>query len=209
MPELVLLVGNKNTSSWSLRPWLALERSGLPHRTEVVHFGSPGWERVKKVSPTGKVPVLLGGDVVVWDSLAICEYLAELAPALWPKDRALRAEARSIAAEMHSGFPNLRKQLGMDLMSRKDPGPLGPDVAAEIDRVVSIWSSCRKRSGGPFLFGAFSIADAFYAPVVTRFVTYGIDVPPEAKTYMDTVLAMSEMQAWIDDARREVEAGIR
>ena len=209
MSELVLLVGNKNTSSWSLRPWLALERSELPHRTEVVHFGSPEWARVRKASPTGKVPVLIDGDVSVWDSMAICEYLAELAPSLWPRDRAARAEARSIAAEMHSGFPNLRKQLGMDISARKDPGPIEPDTAREIERVATIWSSCRRRSGGPFLFGSFSIADAFYAPVVTRFVTYGIDVPADARAYMDTVLAMPEMRSWGDDARREVEAGIR
>lgn len=209
MSELILLVGNKNTSSWSLRPWLALERSGLAHRSEVVHFGSPEWARVKKVSPTGKVPALIDGDVVVWDSLAICEYLAELAPDLWPRDRAARAQARSIAAEMHSGFPHLRGQLGMNVTGRKDPGPIGPELSAEIERVTSIWSSCRKRSEGPFLFGSFTIADAFYAPVVTRFVTYGIRVPGEAQAYMEAVLAMPEMQAWVADARREVEAGIR
>jgi len=209
MSELVLLVGNKNTSSWSLRPWLALERSGLPHRTEVIHFGSPEWERVKKVSPTGKVPVLIDGELAVWDSLAICEHLAERSPVLWPDDRAQRARARSIAAEMHSGFPKLRGQLGMNVSARKDPGPIGPELAAEIERVTSIWSSCRERSGGPFLFGPFSIADAFYAPVVTRFVTYGIPVSGEAQAYMETVLGMPEMQAWAADARREIEGGIR
>ncbi|AKU93125.1 glutathione S-transferase family protein [Vulgatibacter incomptus] len=210
MNELVLLVGNKNSSSWSLRPWLALAKSGLPYRDEVVHFGSAEWERVKKVSPTGKVPSLVHGDVVVWDSLAICEYLAELAPSLWPEDRARRAEARAVCAEMHSGFPNLRRQLGMDISSRKDPGPLGPDVQAEIARVFAIWSGrSRFADEGPFLFGRFSIADAFYAPVVTRFVTYGIEVPGDARRYMDAILELPELRAWSAEAKREVDAGVR
>lgn len=207
--NLRLLIGTRNRSSWSLRPWLALKRSGLAFEEVLIPLGAPDWkERVADVSPTGKVPALRHDDLSVWDSLAICEYVAELAPEakLWPVDRKARAEARSICAEMHAGFPNVRDQLSMDMTARKSPGELRPGTLAEIERIVSIWTSltARHASSGPFLFGRFTIADAFYAPVVSRFVTYGIEVPAEARRYMDAVLAMPEMKAWMEDARREV-----
>lgn len=171
---LKLVIGNKNFSSWSLRPWLVLRQAGLPF--EEIHIGlyRPGTrELILQHSPTGKVPCLFDGDLRIWDSLAICEYLAESQPQLWPADRAARAEARSVSAEMHSGFTALRSQMGMDIVATKPGQGRTPESEADIARILAIWESCRARhsAAGSFLFGTFSIADAMYAPVVWRFAT--------------------------------------
>lgn len=203
-----LVIGNKNYSSWSLRPWLLMRQAGIAFEEVKVRLFVAGFEQaIAKHSPTGKVPVLVDGDVSVWDSLSIAEYLAESFPEkqLWPAGRAERAHARSICAEMHSGFGNLRSQLPMNVTAVL-PG-MGWNVAVQrdVDRVAAIWSDLRARhaAAGPFLFGAFTIADAFFAPVVSRFATYGIHLPEAAKQYADFILALPAMQAWIADAREE------
>lgn len=203
-----LVIGNKNYSSWSLRPWLLLTHAGIPFEEIPVPLFRAGFaEQVAKYSPAGKVPVLLDGDISVWDSLAIAEYLAERFPehALWPADAAERAHARSICAEMHSGFGALRGQMPMNVTAVL-PG-MGWNIAVQrdVDRIAAIWTGLRVRHDvrGPFLFGTFSIADAFYAPVVSRFATYGVHLPDEAKAYADFILALPAMQAWIAAAREE------
>ncbi len=211
MPELLLVIGNWNYSSWSLRPWLALRMSGLPFRTERVPLYQPDSKaRLLAHSGAGLVPVLKHGDLTVWESLAICEYVAELAPdaGLWPDDRALRARARSVATEMHGGFPAVRGALPMNIRGRaaRTP-PLSDDARAQIARIASLWTDCRKRAapGGPFLFGRFSIADAMYAPVVTRFRTYGVALPPDAQAYADAVWSLDALREWAAQAERETE----
>jgi glutathione S-transferase len=208
MAALELLVGNYNSSSWSLRPWLVLQRSGLEFETQRLPFHAPDWrQRVLAWSPAGKVPVLRHAEIAVWDSLAICEYVAELASnALWPHDRATRAHARSVTAEMHAGFPNLRRHLPMDITARQPLPELSPDTRLEIERVVDLIADCRRKYGtrGPFLFGAFSIADAFYAPVCTRFRTYGVALPADVQDYVDALLATPELRTWEQLARQEL-----
>ena len=174
---LTLVIGSKRFSSWSLRPWLALKAAGLPFDEVEIPLRQPDTKtRLRAVSPSGKVPLLCDGDLVVWDSLAICEHVAERAPAagLWPDDSAARAVARAVSAEMHAGFPVLRQTCPMDLSLDQPLAEIGPDLAAELDRLDALWSDCRARfgAGGPFLFGRFTIADAMYAPVVTRVTTY-------------------------------------
>lgn len=194
-----LIIADKNFSSWSLRPWLALKQAGLAFAELGVRLRRPdtGVE-IRRHSPSGRVPCLRDGELVVWDSLAICEYAAELAPALWPQDAAQRAEARAISAEMHSGFTALRQNMPMDIRASHPGAGRTPEVEADIARIVTIWESCRARfaAGGPFLFGAFSIADAMYAPVVWRFVTYGVALPPAAAAWRDAMLALPAMQEW-------------
>lgn len=203
-----LVVGNKNYSSWSLRPWLLLREAGIPFEEIAVRLFTPEFDaEIARYSPAGKVPVLIDGDVHVWDSLAISEYLAERFPdqQLWPADAGARAHARSICAEMHAGFHQIRNQLPMNVTAML-PG-LGWSVAVqrEVDRVAAIWGGLRQRYGseGPFLFGAFTVADAFYAPVVSRFATYGIHLPEDAKAYADFILARPAMQEWAAGARAE------
>jgi len=203
-----LVIGNKNYSSWSLRPWLLLRQAGIDFEEIPVRLFTKEFEaEIARYSPAGKVPVLIDGDVSVWDSLSICEYAAERFPAkaLWPVESAARAMARSICAEMHSGFGNLRSQMPMN-MTAMLPG-LGWNVAVQrdIDRIAAIWTDLRTRYGtaGPFLFGSFTIADAFYAPVVSRFATYGVHLPELAKAYADFVLALPAMQEWAAAAREE------
>jgi glutathione S-transferase len=203
-----LVIGNKNYSSWSLRPWLLMTHAGIAFDEVNVRLFHGGFAaEIARYSPAGKVPVLIDGDVSVWDSLAIAEYLAERFPAqqLWPADRAARAYARSICAEMHSGFGNLRSQMPMNVTAVL-PG-MGWNVAVQhdVDRIAQIWIEARERhgAGGPFLFGQFSIADAFYAPVVSRFATYGIHLPEAAKPYADFILSLPAMQQWIAGARAE------
>jgi len=203
-----LVIGNKNYSSWSLRPWLLLRQAGIDFEEIPVRLFTKDFEaEIARYSPAGKVPVLIDGDVSVWDSLSICEYAAERFPAkaLWPADSAARAMARSICAEMHSGFGNLRSQMPMN-MTAILPG-LGWNVAVQrdIDRIAAIWTDLRTRYGaaGPFMFGSFTIADAFYAPVVSRFATYGVHLPELAKTYADFILALPAMQEWAAAAREE------
>ena len=208
MTELTLVVASKNYSSWSLRPYLALAHTGQPFREVVVPLGQPDTAAlIAKHSPSGRVPVLLHGALSLWDSLAICEYLAETFPQarLWPEDAAARALARSVTAEMHSGFTTLRQHMPMNLRARRPGEGRAPGVAEDIARITSLWRECRERfgQGGPFLFGRFSIADAFYAPVVTRFVTYGVELESVGQAYRDAVLALPAMKAWEEAARSE------
>ncbi|WP_144637345.1 glutathione S-transferase family protein [Bordetella genomosp. 13] len=202
-----LIIANKNYSSWSLRAWLALRAGGVAFQEQKVGLFTDAFARaLEKVSPAGLVPVLLDGDFAVWDSLAICEYAAENNPAarLWPADPRARARARSLAAQMHSGFTQLRSVLPMNVEAHLP----GIDISAaqqDISRVQAIWQDTRAEfgHGGPFLFGHFSIADAFYAPVVSRFVTYGVPAVGSVREYMDAVLALPAMQDWTRDARAE------
>jgi glutathione S-transferase len=201
--EPVLVVGNKNYSSWSLRAWLAMKVLGLPFReVRIPLYGPESKRKLLEYSPAGKVPCLVDGEVRVWDSLALLEYLAERHPALWPADAALRARARSISAEMHSGFPHLRQHMCMNIRKRLPGKGRTPEVLAEIARIVAIWSEAR----GPFLFGAFGAADAMYAPVVLRFRTYAVELPPVCRAYADAVLALPALQQWMRDAERETES---
>jgi glutathione S-transferase len=203
MAEPVLVVGNKNYSSWSLRAWLAMKVLGLPFReVRIPLYGPESKRALLEYSPAGKVPCLVDGEVRVWDSLAILEYLAERHPALWPADAALRARARSISAEMHSGFAHLRQHMCMNIRKRHPGKGRTPEVLAEIARIVALWSDAR----GPFLFGAFGAADAMYAPVVLRFRTYAVELPPVCRAYADAVLALPALQLWMRDAERETES---
>ena len=203
MAAPLLVVGNKNYSSWSLRPWLAMKVLGIPFQeVRIPLYGEGSKAKILAYSPAGKVPCLVDGNLRVWDSLAIMEYLAERHPGVWPADAALRARARSISAEMHSGFANLRNHMSMNIRRRHPGKGRTPEVLAEIRRIVEIWSECRK----PFLFGAFCAADAMYAPVVLRFLTYEVELPPVCRAYADAVLALPALQEWIRDAERETES---
>lgn len=210
MADLHITLGNKKYSSWSMRPWLALKATGLPFTESVYCLGSDEMNTwLAANSPNRKVPLLQHGDLKVWDSLAIIEYLAELAPeaGLWPQDAQARAVARSVSAEMHSGFQPLRQALGMNV-ARTFPGFAIPEAAqADINRIQTLWADCRQRfgekAGGPFLFGAFSAADCMYAPVVTRFVTYDVKLTPEAQSYVDAMLAQPFVAEWIAAGKAE------
>jgi len=199
---LKLVIGNKNYSSWSMRPWLALRANNIAFEEIFIplYTGAADKQRILDVTRSGKVPVLVDGDITVWDSLAIIEYLAERFPQarLWPEDRAARAHARSISAEMHSGFMALRNECPMNLHRPIKPVALSDDARANIARVQQIWIECRQRHGksGPFLFGAFSGADAMFAPVVHRFHTYAIEVTPDVAGYMTTMMAQPAVQEW-------------
>jgi glutathione S-transferase len=199
---LKLVIGNKNYSSWSMRPWLALRANNIAFEEVFIplYTGDADKRRILEVTPSGKVPALVDGDITVWDSLAIIEYLAERFPdaRLWPEDRASRAHARSISAEMHSGFMALRSECGMNLHRPIGAIPLSDDAGANVVRVQQIWSECRSRYGksGPFLFGAFTGADAMFAPVVHRFHTYAIEVTPVATDYMKAMMAQPAFQEW-------------
>lgn len=206
MPTLV--IGNKLYSSWSLRPWILMRHLGLAFDEILVPLDTPEFaETVRRHSAAGKVPVLIDGDVTVWDTLAIMEYLAERHPTLpiWPETVPARAMARSIAAEMHSGFGALRSACPMNLGKRYGARDRGEAVARDVTRIEAIWREARERFGGegPFLFGEFGAADAMYAPVVTRLDTYAIPVAPETRAYMDAVLALPAFQAWCDAALAE------
>lgn len=204
--SLILVVGTKRFSSWSLRPWLALKAAGAPFEAVEIALRQPGTKaEILKWSAAGKVPVLIDDGVLVWDSLAICEYLADRFPSagLWPDDRAARAVARSVSAEMHAGFPVLRQQCPMDLLLDSPLADPSSDLLAEIARIDALWSDCRARfgDGGPFLFGRFTIADAMYAPVATRFATYRLPLGPVAAAYRDAVLALPALAEWKADIR--------
>ncbi len=208
MAALFLLIGNRKYSSWSLRPWIALKQAGLKFEEKFVRLQQPDTTaKIKKYSPSGKVPFLKHGKVEVWESLAICEYLAEAFPkaGLWPKDKLARARARAVANEMHGGFADLRRYLPMDINRRIDEPARAAAVKGEIDRIAEIWTQCRRQfgKGGPFLFGKFSIADAMYAPVATRFLTYGVKLPPAAAAYVKTIINLPAMQEWIAAADKE------
>jgi glutathione S-transferase len=205
---LDLIIGNKNYSSWSFRPWIAMRVAGIAFRETVISLEATDFkERVIKMSGAGKVPVLADGDVRVWESLAILEYLAEKFPAasLWPRDAAARGHARAISAEMHAGFVPLRRQLPMNMWRPVLPRQLDADAKANVARIDSIWTDCRARfgAGGLFLYGAFGAADAMYAPVVSRFHTYAVEVSVAARDYMRAVMALPAWNEWRHAAMRE------
>lgn len=209
-----LVIGDKNLSSWSLRPWLALKQCGIPFAEECIRLRQlDSKAEILRHCPSGKVPALKTKTGVVWDSLAILDYLAERHPehSLWPQDEEARAAARSISAEMHSGFATLRNEMPMDLLSKLPSPPCGAALEADIGRIAAIWKDTRARfgQGGPFLFGAFSNADAMYAPVATRFRTYGVDLgrfgdDGTAAAYAEAILALPAMAEWTEGARDEV-----
>lgn len=205
-----LVIGNKNYSSWSLRPWLLLRHAGIPFEEVKLSFNSPTFKQdALRYAPTGKVPVLVDGAITVWDSLAIAEYVAEKFPAkqLWPADVAQRAHARAICAEMHSGFQNLRNLMSMNVTAPLAGRGWNIEVQREIERISDLWLELRERNAkaGPFLYGAFSVADAFYAPVVTRFNTYKPELPRGVHDYMQTMLNTPALKEWFADAARENE----
>ena len=201
-----LVIGDKNYSSWSMRPWLAAKAAGIAFEEQQIWLRQPDTsERIRALSPNGKVPALIADDGAVFESIAILEYLAELAPSLWPEDRATRAHARSICAEMHAGFVALRNRCPMNIRRVPKAIALEADVRANIARIVAMWSDCRARygDGGDFLFGRFTNADAMFAPVVNRFHVYAVPVPAVVRTYMDAVMATSAWQEWEAASRVE------
>jgi glutathione S-transferase len=206
--DLHLVIANKAYSSWSLRPWVAMKAQGVSFKETVICLGQAETAaEIAQFSPAGKVPVLKHGDVTVWESLAILEYLVDSFPthAWWPKDPGARAMARSISAEMHAGFTNVRSTMPMNVR-RSIPGPARtPAIDGDIARIQALWSDARKAygAGGPFLFGAFSNADAMYAPVVTRFKTYGVSLDAVSQAYCDAILAHPAMRQWYADAEAE------
>jgi len=214
---LKLTIGNKNYSSWSMRPWVLLRQAGVPFEERLLRFdafdaGSQFKQALAGLTPTGKVPVLQDGDLVIWDTLAIAEYLAEQFPGkqLWPEDQAARARARSVCAEMHAGFGALRSHCPQNIeASLPDTGALiwrdQPAVRADVARLVAMWSELLAAHGGPLLFGHFSIADAYFAPVCMRLKTYGLPVPPVISAYVERVAALPGVAAWIADARAEAD----
>jgi glutathione S-transferase len=208
MSSLQLVIGSKNVSSWSLRPWLLLKQIGLAFEEIVIPLLRPdSRERILAYSPSGRVPVLVMGEVRIWDSLAIAEFLAEHDPGLWPPESRARAMARSISAEMHSGFQSLRTFLPMDFTARfEPPGKLLSRVEADIARITAIWGECRQRfaADGPFLFGSFTIADAMFAPVCSRFATYAIPLDPVCAAYVAHMMGLPAMREWGRAAAAEV-----
>jgi glutathione S-transferase len=206
---VTLIIGTKQFSSWSLRPWLAAKVGGLAVDEVEITLRQPDTKaRILAHSPSGKVPCLIDAGLVVWDSLAICEYLAELVPDLWPEDRNARAVARAVSAEMHAGFQALRSQCPMDVCLEAPMAEIAAEVQADIDRIDALWCECRARfgAGGPFLFGRFSVADAMYAPVVTRFATYGLPLSPAAAAYAQAVRALPAMRDWVAEATASLSA---
>jgi len=208
MAALKLVIGNKNYSSWSMRPWLALRANAIAFDEVFIPLytdNKADKDRILGFTLSGKVPALIDGDVTIWDSLAILEYLAEKFPEkkLWPQDSASRAHARSISAEMHSGFAALRNECSMNLHRAVRAIALSDDARANVARIQEIWSECHRRYGGPFLFGPFSAADAMYAPVVHRFRTYAIEVLPGARQYVQAMTLLPAFQQWTRDALAE------
>ena len=206
--SLKLVIGNKNYSSWSMRPWVAMKAAGIPFDETVIPLYAEGSEAaIREHSPAGKVPILIDGDVRVWESLAILEYLAEKFPAaqLWPADPAARALARAISTEMHAGFVPLRQQCGMNMWRPPGKRDLSDDAKANVARIDAMWSEARRRfgAGGPFLFGRFCAADAMYAPIVARFQTYQVEVSAPAAAYMQAIIALPAWQEWRRAALRE------
>jgi glutathione S-transferase len=206
---LTLVIGNKNYSSWSMRPWMALKGGHIPFNEIVIplYTGEADKKRILSFTQSGKVPALIDGDITVWDSLAIIEYAAERFPdaRLWPADRAARAHARSISAEMHSGFVALRTECGMNIHRPVGAKPLSDAAKADVTRIQRIWTECRDRYGGegPFLFGAFTAADAMFAPVVHRLRIYAVEVMPPVRAYMETMQAHPAFREWTEAALAE------
>ena len=206
MAKLTIVLGNKNYSSWSLRAWLFLKHAGVEFEELVIALDQPDTrERIEQYSPSGRVPLLRHGELSVWDSLAICEYVAELTGKGWPAASAARALARSVCAEMHSGFATLRALWPMNARARNRRTAVTAQLAADIERIDEIWNDCRSRfgGGGSWLFGEYGIADAMYAPVVLRFKTYGADISPTARWYMASVLEDAPLQEWLQAAAQE------
>jgi len=211
MTDLTLVIGNKNYSSWSLRPWLLLKQAGIPFVERRIPLRSAEWNaQIPRLSPSGRVPALQHGDIQAWDSLSICEYVAEQFPdrQLWPGERAARAEARSISTEMHAGFQALRQNMFMNIRRSLPGRGRTPEALADIERIIAIWNGCRRRyaSGGPFLFGHFTIADAMYAPIPLRFQTWGVAMEGLAGDYARALLTLPAMQEWIAAAHAERES---
>jgi glutathione S-transferase len=209
MERLTLVIGDRNLSSWSLRAWLAMKATGAPFQEVMVRLDRPETkEEILRYSPSGRVPALRHGALTIWDSLSIAEYLAERFPEarLWPEDPGARATARSVVAEMHSGFAALRRNMPMDCRASRPGEGMAEGVAEDIDRIVDIWTVCRHCFGrsGEYLFGSFTVADAFYAPVVSRFVTYGVRPSSEAaESYTDAIWRSPWMKEWVEGARAE------
>lgn len=208
-----IVIGNKNYSSWSMRPWVLAREAAIPFEEVQLKFdesnGGLTVAGIERYGVAGKVPVLVIDGEPVWDSLAICETLAERFPQkqLWPADAHARQVARSICAEMHSGFQGLRSAMPMNIRSSHPGKGMNASSRRDIDRVLAVWSTCRERfgKGGPLLFGGFSIPDAYFAPVVMRFKTYGVELPPVARAYSDAVFALRGVRDWIEGALRETE----
>jgi glutathione S-transferase len=209
-PGLTLVIGNKNYSSWSMRPWVLLHAFGIPFQEVRVLLDQPDTaNNIARYSASGRVPVLLAGEIAIWDSLAICEYLAEQFPDehLWPRDVAARALARSICAEMHSSFASLRSTMSMNIKASFPGKGRTAATQADIGRISEIWEECLSRFGhNQFLFGDFSVADAFYAPVVMRFKTYGVALPPALNAYCERVRSHPAVARWVAEALAEQEA---
>jgi glutathione S-transferase len=208
MAKLTLVIGNRNYSSWSLRGYLVMAATGAPYETVLVRLSQPDTrDRILEHSSSGRVPALVDGDFTIWDSLSIAEYLAEKFPAaqLWPSDDKARAVARSVSAEMHSGFAELRTQCPCNMRKSAPHVQKTPAVLGDVARILEIWRECRAKfgKGGPYLFGHFTIADAFYAPVVSRFRTYAVDVDPNGRAYMETIEAHPAYRAWLEEAKKE------
>lgn len=210
MPQTTLVIGNKNYSSWSLRPWLAMKQFDCQfNEIRIALYTPESSSQIRQYSNSGKVPVLLHGNQSIWDSLAICEYLADEFPKLqwWPRDKTARAVARSISAEMHSGFQSLRQNMPMNCRARFPGKGITPEVQKDIDRITTIWHDCRQNFGnrGSMLFSEFTIADAMFAPVVLRFITYGVQLDSIAQDYTQAVLMLPAMQEWLKAAATEPE----
>ena len=206
--SLTLYVGSRRYSSWSLRPYLALAHAKADFETRLIVLDRDDTrQKITQVTPAGRVPVLHHDDLIVWDSLAICAYVAELFPVadLWPTDRARRAVARSVSCEMHAGFAALRRDMPMDIGASHPGEGHTAEAMTDVARVIELWRDCLAKSGGPFLFGAFSVADAMYAPVTTRFITYGVDLDATSRAYVDAIHALPAMQRWCADAAQEPE----
>ncbi len=207
MSALTLVIGTRNYSSWSLRPWLLLRHLGLAFAERLLELDSAEFaSEAPKFSPTGRVPVLVHGELRVWESLAICEYVSELAGGRgWPGDAGLRAQARAIAAEMHAGFLALRQACPMNARATGRRVPMTPPLQQDLRRIDAIWSGCRRDHGerGPFLFGGFSAADAMFAPVVLRIRTYALPLSGLAASYQESMLADPNLRDWIHAAERE------
>ncbi len=203
-----LVIGNKRYSSWSFRPWMVLKQAGIPFKETQIFLRTPGaTKKIEKLSPGGRVPVLIDGKRTIWESLAICEYLAEKYPfeGLWPKDAEARSVARSISSEMHAGFQNLRTHLPCHFVARYRNFKIPAEARSDIQRILEIWTGCRKKwgRGGAFLFGNWSIADAMFAPVVFRFLAYGVKVDPVSRSYMKAIESLPATQEWVRQAARE------
>ena len=208
MARYTLVIGNKAYSSWSLRPWLLMKHAGIAFEEVRIPLYQDGYAaKIRKYSPAGKVPVLIDGGVTLWESLAICEYLAERHPdkRLWAQDATARAHGRAISAEMHAGFAALRANMTMNVRRVLPRKEVSPEVAADIARIETLWSESLHRYGGPFLLGAFSVADAMFAPVATRFKTYAVALSAASQQYADRLLALPAMQDWYAAAAAETE----